>query len=81
MTLIHQPSEFARLICSAASRVTFMMSLDWESQSDAFNPQIENEHLILRERFRVGDSHDAWLEFEAKAPNTWEQTCPILKSL
>ncbi len=57
----------SRLIASVASRITFSMSLGWESISDSFELRLEDKLLTLRDRFNYEDG--PWLEFEAKAPD------------
>lgn len=78
-TLIPTESPYAQLLGAAAGRITFMMSLDWDSGSDSFSIQVEDDFLILRESFKVGDSTDPWLNFEAKAPNDLSTASPHIE--
>jgi hypothetical protein len=58
----------SRLIRPVAARITFIMSLEWDSTSEDFDLFVEDGFLTLRDRFRAGEPPGAWLEFEAKAP-------------
>lgn len=58
----------SRLVRAVTARITFGLSLEWESLSDSFELFEEEGFLTLRDRFRVGDPPGEWLEFEAKAP-------------
>ncbi len=58
----------SRLIRPVAARITFIMSLEWESTSDTFDRFEEEGSLTLRDRFRAGDPPGPWLAFEARAP-------------
>jgi pentatricopeptide repeat protein len=66
----------SRLIGAVAGRITFGMSLEWESQTDTFNLFEEDGFLTLRDRFRQVDGHNPWLELEAKAPAGRDWTHP-----
>lgn len=66
----------SRLIRPAAARITFVMSLEWESTSDTFDLFEEEGSLTLRDRFRAGDPPGAWLAFEANAPAARDPTFP-----
>ncbi len=66
----------ARLIRPVTARITFGLSLEWESPSDSFDLFEEEGFLTLRDRFRAGDPPGEWLEFEAKAPAEREPTYP-----
>jgi hypothetical protein len=68
----------SRLIRPVAARITFGMSLEWESPSDTFDLFEEDGMLTLRDRFRVGDPPGPWLEFEAKAPAERDPKYPHL---
>ncbi len=68
----------SRLIRPVAARITFIMSLEWESTSDTFVLFEEEGSLTLRDRFRSGDPPGPWLAFEAKAPTEREPTYPHL---
>jgi hypothetical protein len=58
----------SRLIRPVASRCTFMLSLEWESESETFSLFVEDGFMTLRERFRFSEVPTVWFEFEAKAP-------------
>lgn len=66
----------SRLISAVAGRITFGMSLEWESETEAFNLFEEDGFLTLRDRFRPFDGHSPWLELEAKAPAGRDWTYP-----
>ena len=66
----------SRLIRPVAARITFIMSLEWEDPSDAFDLVEEEGHLTLRDRFRAGDPPGPWLELEARAPAERDPTYP-----
>lgn len=68
----------SRLIRPVAARITFMMSLEWDSTSDTFELFVEDGLLTLRERFRAGEPPGDWLEFEAKAPAGSEAAYPYV---
>jgi hypothetical protein len=63
----------SRLIGIVAGRITFGLSLEWESATDAFNLFEEDGFLVLRDKFRQVGEGGPWLELEAKAPtgNDW----------
>ena len=66
----------SRLIRPVAARITFIMSLEWASTAETFDLFVEDGLLTLRDRFRAGEPHGTWLEFEAKAPAEREPTYP-----
>jgi hypothetical protein len=66
----------SRLIRPVAARITFTMSLEWDSTSENFDLFVEDGFLTVRDRFRAGEPPGAWLEFEAKAPAEREPTYP-----
>ncbi len=58
----------SRLLVPVASRITFIMSLAWESSDRGLNLFEDAGFLTLRDRFRTADNPGGWLHLEAKAP-------------
>lgn len=64
------------VLIPAASRCTFILSMDWESAGETLSTFEEDGFTLIRDRIRLDETSSTWIEFEVKAPADPEPQYP-----